>query len=77
MSRPRFLARAQLGPDRVFIQDPFDQQFKTAAGVALTMESRPNHSGVIDDQQVTWGQTGREVTKVAIVHCVGAHVQQT
>jgi hypothetical protein len=61
----------------VFIQDPFDQQFKTAAGFALTMESRPNHSGVVDDQQVTWGQTGREVTEVAIVHCVGAHLQQT
>jgi hypothetical protein len=58
----------------VLIEDSFDQQFKPAAGLPLTMKSRPNHSGVVDDHEVTRGQTVWEIAELTIVNCVGAHL---
>ena len=63
-------------PDGVFIEDPFDQQFKPPAGFPLTMESRPNHSGVIDDHKVARAKTVREIAELTVVHHVGAHVKK-
>jgi hypothetical protein len=61
----------------VCIEDPFDQYFDSAAGFALTMESRPNHAGVVDDQKVTRGQEVSEIAELAIMQCGGRDVQQS
>jgi hypothetical protein len=60
----------------VFIEDPFDQQFKPTAGFPLTMEPRPNHSGVVDDHKVARAKTVWEISELTVEHCVGAHQQK-
>jgi hypothetical protein len=60
----------------VFIEDPFDQQFKPPPSFPLTVESRPNDSGVVDDQQVARAKTVREIAELTVVYHVGAHVKK-
>jgi hypothetical protein len=45
-----------------------------SAGLPLAMKPRPNHSGVVDDHEVTRGQTVWEIAELTVEHCVGAHL---